>query len=147
MKTLPTDIFLWQTKSVVLNLCCDSEFSRGHSFKLWNKMILKDFLPSKKEYRQPARLVTWHLFLPLLCSPTVPAWSYCSGGLSGHSRLLHRLADGEEGDWDQPLSAGHNGWRGRRLQLLGTSAGPPVPHLRAAQQGAHLGGSSVQAAC
>lgn len=77
---------------------------------------------------------------------SVPAWSHCCGGLTGHGGLLHRFADGEEGDRDQPLPPGHHGWRRSRLQLLGAPSGPPVPHLRAAKQRAHLCGSRLQTA-
>lgn len=47
-------------------------------------------------------IVGEHLLVCLISPPalvvTVPAWGHRSCGLQGHSRLLHRLTDGEEGD-------------------------------------------------
>lgn len=47
-------------------------------------------------------IVGEHLLVCVIPPPvlvvTVPAWGHRSRGLQGHSRLLHRLTDGEEGD-------------------------------------------------
>ena len=40
-----------------------------------------------------------------------------------HAHTLYSLSDCEEGDRDQPLPSGHDGWRGGRLLLLGETAG------------------------
>lgn len=160
MKTSPADILLWKTKSVGFILAlngCRVKISPVEDFEnmFWcNKKYFEEILQNV-DYRMyhwllccnllPAVMFTDMLFI--CWDLSVPAWCYCCSGFSGHSGFLHCLTDGEESDWDQPLPAGYHGRRSCWLQLLGAPAGPPVSHLWASEQGAHLCGSSFQAAC